>query len=105
MGISIYKRRELAIKEAKKYFPAEVSVYDAYDIAQKSIDSYIGILNNRTCKGIDGEDCDNIISNHNKTGLCRSCYTRKYRRKDQQKRLDALRQRYYRKKKKGVSDL
>ncbi len=94
MGLSIYKRKELALKEARKHFPMEVSKYDALDIANSAIDAYIGIIENRACR-----ECGNIISSRNKSGVCRTCYMRKYRKKDEQKRLDALRQRYYRRKK------
>lgn len=93
MGLSIYKRKELALKEAKKHFPSHVDRYDALDIAHATIDAYINVTDSRTC------ECGNPISSRNKTGLCRRCYHRNYRKKDQQKRLDALRQRYYRKKK------
>jgi hypothetical protein len=93
MGLSIQKRKELAIEEAKKKFPMHVSRYDALDIAHAVLDAYLNIKG-RKCK-----ECDNIISSRNKTGLCRTCYMRKYRKKDEQKRLDALRQRYYRRKK------
>lgn len=100
MGLSIYKRKELALKEARKHFPMEVSKYDALDIANSAIDAYINVVGgSRVCKGLRGEICTNIISSTNKTGLCRSCYVRKYRKKDEQKRLDALRHRYYRRKK------
>ena len=101
MGLSIYERKKLAIKEKKKCFPVYVSRYDALDIANAVIDAYIGLTSERkTCKGLGTELCTNIISSRNKTGLCRKCYMRKYRKKDEQKRLDALRQRYYRRNKK-----
>ena len=101
MGLSIYKKKELALKEARKHFPMYVNKLDALDIANLAIDSYIGITNgNKLCKGINQELCTNIISSRNKTGLCRKGYMRKYIKKDEQKRLDALRHRYYRRNKK-----
>ena len=55
----------------------------------------------RKCKKLG---CSTIISNHNRTGVCRRCYRNMYRKKDQQKRLDSLRARYRRKSKEEGGD-
>jgi len=74
--------------------PEGMNKSDAYDLASRVIDLYIETYNVRKCKN---SECDNYVSTANKTGVCRNCYLREYRKKDEQKRLAMLRARYSRK--------
>lgn len=99
MGISIQQRKEKALDKVKWHLPKGVTLDDALDIAEVVIDYYIA--NGKEpgrCKGLFKNGCGAILGNRNTTGLCRRCYKNNYRSSDKEKRLDMLRQRYYRKK-------
>lgn len=101
MGLSIYQRRARALSEIRKKLPDDVDTYSVMKIVAMAIDIYICGGNVKRCKGTaPNQVCDKMISPRNRTGLCKSCYQAIYRKKDQPKRLDALRQKYYRKNRK-----
>ena len=99
MGKPIQQRRKEAINTTKKQleelFPGHKAYYyECMRIVRTSVDNYIANGNVKRCV------CGTIISSRNKTGKCRNCYSRQYRKKGEQKRLGALRAKYYRKRKK-----
>ena len=96
MGRSIYERKQQALKAVRIKLPADVNIYEAMDIASDAIDCYINVDKVRECR------CGRVISKMNRTGLCRHCYRNEWRKADQPKRLDALRQRYSRKLRKAL---
>ena len=95
-GLDARKKRTLT--EFRKTIVGSPYIYDLMEMAHTVLDIYIA--NGREIRRCKRADCGKMIGITNKSGLCRRCYLNNYRKKDQQRRLGALRARYYRKRNK-----
>jgi len=97
MGKTVEQRKREALARIKLEKPEDINYYTFIKLAARAIDLYIMNGKERVCKS---KWCSLPIGARNKTGWCRKCYLRNYKKTGQTKRLDMLRARQYRKRKK-----
>lgn len=73
-------RKKMALLNVKNYLmssePMGLDIFkNNIDLMSRAIDEYIIVGGGRRC---DDPFCNNAITAGNKSGLCRSCYKRKY---------------------------